>query len=101
MKKYEIDSLRVEYKPEDLGKGIRGKYYDEYKKGNNLILLSPDVAKVFSDDAVNTALRSLIALAKKSVKESRAIKNDSPKPEPAIDRIREKPTKKCGASRKG
>jgi hypothetical protein len=44
--------------------GIRGKYFEEYRKGTNLVLLSPDVAKVFStEEAVNEALRSLINLA--------------------------------------
>jgi len=60
--------LRPEYKREDLGIGVRGKYFEEYRKGTNLILLSPDVAKVFStEEAVNQALRSLISLAEKSV----------------------------------
>jgi hypothetical protein len=61
------DELRPEYKPEDLGVGVRGKYYEEYCKGTNLVLLSPDVAEVFStEEAVNEALRSLISLAEKS-----------------------------------
>ena len=61
------DELRPEYKREDLGKGTRGKYFEEYRKGTNLVLLSPDVAEVFStDEAVNEALRSLIHLAEKS-----------------------------------
>jgi hypothetical protein len=64
----ESDELRPEYKREDLGKGTRGKYFDAYKKGTNLVLLSPDVAKVFStEEAVNEALRSLINVAEKSI----------------------------------
>ena len=59
--------LRPEYKREDLGVGVRGKYFEEYRKGTNLVLLSPDVAKVFpTEEAVNEALRSLISLAEKS-----------------------------------
>jgi hypothetical protein len=62
------DELRPEYKREDLGIGVRGKYFEEYSKGTNLVLLSPDVAKVFStEEAVNQALRSLISLAEKSM----------------------------------
>lgn len=62
------DELRPEYKREDLGIGVRGKYLKEYRKGTNLVLLSPDVAKVFStEEAVNQALRSLISLAEKSM----------------------------------
>jgi len=61
------DELRPEYKREELGIGVRGKYFEEYSKGTNLVLLSPDVAKVFTtEDAVNEALRSLISLAEKS-----------------------------------
>ncbi|MGA3085055.1 MAG: hypothetical protein ABSE95_09690 [Thermodesulfobacteriota bacterium] len=63
----ETDELRPEYKREDLGVGVRGKYFEDYSKGTNLVLLTPDVAKVFtSEDAVNDALRSLINLAEKS-----------------------------------
>ena len=61
------DELRSEYKREDLGVGVRGKYLESYTKGTNLVLLSPDVAKVFAtEEEVNEALRSLITLAKKS-----------------------------------
>ena len=67
MKKIKHEEMRKEYRWEDLGKGIRGKYSDEYKKGTNLVLLSPDVAKAFPDDAsVNEALRSLIKIAQQS-----------------------------------
>ena len=59
------DELRPEYKREDLGPGVRGKYYESYRKGTNLVLLSPDVAKAFPDDeSVNEALRLMIQLSK-------------------------------------
>lgn len=62
------DEVRKEYMRADLGKGTRGKYFNEYKKGTNLILLSPDVAAAFPDDnAVNNALRSLLEVAERSV----------------------------------
>ena len=68
MKKVNPDELRPEYNRDDLGNGIRGKHYDDYKSGTNLVLLSPDVATMFPDeDAVNNALRDLIKLTKKSV----------------------------------
>jgi hypothetical protein len=61
------DELRPAYKREDLGVGVRGKYFESCTKSANLVLLSPDVARLFTtDDEVNEALRSLIALAKKS-----------------------------------
>lgn len=49
--------MRKEY---DFSKGARGKYARKYKAGTNIVLLDPDVAKVFkTPDAVNRALRSL------------------------------------------
>jgi hypothetical protein len=67
MRKAKSDELRSEYSCEDLGRGIRGKYFESYQKGTNLVLLSPDVAKAFpSDQAVNDALRSLINLAQRT-----------------------------------
>lgn len=36
------DELRPEYRREDLGEGARGKYYQAYTKGTNLVLLSPE-----------------------------------------------------------
>lgn len=73
MKKAKVsDELRPEYKREDLGVGVRGKYFESCSKGTNLVLLSPDVAKVFTtEEEVNEALRSLITLAKKSTGRTR------------------------------
>lgn len=66
------DELRPVYRREDLGEGVRGKYFESYRKGTNLVLLSPDVAKVFpTEEAVNEALRSLIDLAQKSTGRAR------------------------------
>lgn len=68
MKKTKPDELRPEYRREDLGRGVRGKYLESYRAGTNLVLLSPDVAEAFpTEEAVNKALRSLIRLAKRSV----------------------------------
>ena len=65
MKRDDADELRPEYRREDLGPGVRGKYAETYRSGTNLVLLSPDVAKVFpTEEAVNNALRSLIEVAK-------------------------------------
>lgn len=68
MKKTKPEDLRPIYNREDLGPGVRGKYLESYQKGTNLVLLSPDVAKAFpTEEAVNEALRSLIAIAQKSI----------------------------------
>ncbi|GAW87706.1 conserved hypothetical protein [Bathymodiolus platifrons methanotrophic gill symbiont] len=68
MKKTKIEhEMRPEYKKEALGKGIRGKYYEEYNKSHNLVLLNSEVVKAFpSEEAVNKALMSLIDIAKTS-----------------------------------
>jgi hypothetical protein len=40
--------------------GVRGKYADRFARGSNVVVLDPDVAKVFSDsESVNQALRAL------------------------------------------
>ena len=45
----------------DFSEGIVGKYAKQYADGTNIVVLDPDVAKVFPDSAaVNQALRSLI-----------------------------------------
>ena len=57
----DTDEMRPEY---DLRGGVRGKYYKEYAKGTNVVLLDPDVAAVFPDsESVNQALRVLIKAA--------------------------------------
>ena len=60
------DELRREYDLSNLKGGVRGKYVARFRAGTNLVLLSPDVAKYFPDEhSVNTALRTLIRVAKK------------------------------------
>jgi len=55
------DDMRPEY---DLRGGVRGKYFQQYREGTNLVLLDPDVAAVFRDsESVNQALRVLIKAA--------------------------------------
>ena len=57
-----------EYDFHKLKGGVRGKYAKQYHAGTNLVLLEPDIAKVFpTDEAVNEALRQLIKIAKDRV----------------------------------
>ena len=50
-----------EYRREDLGKGVRGKYYKRYMKGTNVVVLEKEVARAFPDSkSVNDALKSLM-----------------------------------------
>jgi hypothetical protein len=56
------DTMRDEY-PEDLIKsGVRGKYAKTYREGTNVVLIDPDLHKIFPDsDAVNRALRDYLS----------------------------------------
>jgi hypothetical protein len=62
------DELRTEYKLEDFPNGfIRGKYANRIKESSNIVVLKPEVADVFpNEEAVNSALLSLINLANKT-----------------------------------
>ena len=51
--------MRPEY---DLRGGVRGKYCRRYRQGTNVVLLEPDVARLFRDSAtVNEALRRYLS----------------------------------------
>lgn len=66
------DELRREYDLSKLKGGVRGKYISRYRAGTNLVLLSPDVAEYFPDEqSVNTALRTLIRVAKGPLRRTR------------------------------
>lgn len=68
-KSAEMDDLQTEYRREELGKGVRGKYFEAYRKGSNVVLLSPDIARAFPDsNAVNEALRALLQLTEQTGK---------------------------------
>ncbi len=68
MKKVKSDEMRPEYRRDDLTTGVRGKYLNSYRAHTNLVLISPEISKVFpTDEAVNDALRALIKIAQKSV----------------------------------
>ena len=42
--------------------GVRGKYYERYMEGSNVVLLAPDIAESFHDsETVNEALRQYLA----------------------------------------
>ncbi len=65
------DDLRAEYDFYKLKGGIKGKYAKQYHAGTNLVLLAPDVARIFpTDEAVNEALRQLMKIAKTQLRHS-------------------------------
>jgi len=66
------DELRPEYKREDFGVMVRGKYAARFKAGSNVVLLQPEVARAFpTGEAVNDALLGLINLAKSAARPTR------------------------------
>ena len=47
----------------DFSGGVRGKYVNRFSKGCNVVVLDPDVARVFTDsESVNQALRALAGI---------------------------------------
>lgn len=55
----ETDEMLPEY---DFSNGVRGKYFERSREGTNVILLEPDLARVFHDSAaVNAALRQYLS----------------------------------------
>jgi hypothetical protein len=55
------DDIRPEYDFSAMTGGVRGKYYRQYRKGTNVVMLEPDIAKAFpTEDAVNEALRDIL-----------------------------------------
>ena len=63
-RKSEDTEMRAEY---DFSKGIRGKYYKRFMKGANVVVLDPDVAKVFTNSKqVNDVLRTISKIARQT-----------------------------------
>jgi len=63
MKKVD-NEIRAEYKRSDFAKLERGKFFKEVAKGTSVALIDPKLAKAFpTSEAVNEALRGLLALA--------------------------------------
>ena len=56
------DTLREEYSEALIKSGVRGKYTARYREGTNVVLIDPDLHKLFPDsDAVNRALRDYVS----------------------------------------
>ncbi|MBP1733517.1 MAG: hypothetical protein H6Q55_3946 [Deltaproteobacteria bacterium] len=60
--------LRAEYKRSDFPGGlVRGKYAKRLRDSSNIVVLRPEVAQAFpNEEAVNSALLSLIEIAQKT-----------------------------------
>ncbi len=56
------DDMRAEYSEELIKSGERGKYAKRYREGTNVVLIDPDLHKIFPDsESVNKALREYVA----------------------------------------
>jgi hypothetical protein len=63
------DELRPEYERADFGTLVRGKYAARIAAATNIVVLEPEVARVFpNDQAVNEALRGLIKIAESTAR---------------------------------
>lgn len=75
------DELRAEYKRSDFTEGlVRGKFAKRMRESPNVVVLRPEVAEAFpNEDAVNTALLSLIEIAQNTTRLSRHSSGTPPK----------------------
>jgi hypothetical protein len=74
------DELRPEYDLAQLRGGVRGKYYRQAKAGTNLVLIEPDLAETFPDEAsVNRALRLLVSTAQAAIRREPRHKSRAPR----------------------
>ena len=52
---------------EQLGAGVRGKYFKHFTQGSNVVVLRPEIQKAFpTSEAVNHALASMLAFAEET-----------------------------------
>ena len=48
----------------DFSNGVRGKFAKQFKAGSNIVILEPDVAKIYHDSkTVNATLRAAAKIA--------------------------------------
>ncbi|HVF50059.1 MAG TPA: hypothetical protein VNA19_08230 [Pyrinomonadaceae bacterium] len=63
------DEMLDEY---DFSGGVRGKYAERFARGSNVVVLDPDVARVFADsESVNQALRALAEIIRQQSEKAR------------------------------
>ena len=56
-----------ELKREQLGRGVRGKYFKRMAESSNVVVLRPEISKAFpTSQAVNEALAALLALTQQT-----------------------------------
>jgi hypothetical protein len=58
------DEMREEYNFSKLKNKVKGKYAERYASETNIVVLAPDVARVFKNEkSVNDALLMLVKIA--------------------------------------
>ena len=63
------DEMRAEYRREDLGPLVRGKYAARYAKASNIVVIDPALTKALpNSEAANEALRGLLALTEQTAR---------------------------------
>jgi uncharacterized DUF497 family protein len=67
MKKPSAKSAEKNMQPEyDFANGVRGKHFRRYQRGTNVVVLEPDVARIFSNaETVNHSLRALAGIIRR------------------------------------
>ena len=54
-------------KRENLGKGVRGKYFQQYTQRSNVVVLRPEIIKVLAiSETVNKALAGMLAFSEET-----------------------------------
>ena len=82
------DDIRPQYDFASMKGGIRGKHFEEYRRGTNVVVLKPDVAEAFpTEDAVNEALRGILTT-------TRAVRRIGGLPERALQSARKAPKRR-------
>ena len=58
----EADQSIPDLKQEQLGRGVRGKYFQQYTRQSNVVVLKPEILKAFpTSEVVNKALANMLA----------------------------------------
>lgn len=71
----ELVEMRAEYRAEDLGPPVRGKYAANYAKASNVVVIDDALTQAFPNAAaVNAALRGLLELAQSATAGSKTRK---------------------------
>ncbi len=75
--RHESDEVREPY---DFRGGVRGKHAARYAEGTNVVVLDPDVAKMFPDgESVNEAQRAVgKVVERRKAKPNKPVQTDRP-----------------------